>query len=69
MRIFQNKFNLRQYLRKRYKRRNIEIAPEDILIDSSNIPEYDTSQLEGRLEKPISRFSLYSVIGFFMMYL
>jgi penicillin-binding protein 2 len=69
MRIFQNKFNLRQYLRKRYKRRNIEIAPEDILIDSSNIPEYDTSQLEGRLEKPISRFSLYSVIGFFMIVL
>ncbi len=69
MRFFQNKFNLRQYLRRRYKRRNIEIAPEDILIDSSNIPEYDTSQLEGRLEKPISRFSLYSVIGFFMIVL
>ncbi len=69
MRIFQNKFNLRQYLKRRYKRRNIEIAPEHILIDSSNIPEYDTSQLEGRLEKPISRFSLYSVIGFFMIVL
>ena len=54
---------------KKNKKKNIEIAPEDVLIDSSNIPDFDTYQLEGRLEKPISRFSLYSVIGFFMIVL
>ena len=57
------------FLGKKNKKKNIEIAPEDVLIDSSNIPDFDTYQLEGRLEKPISRFSLYSVIGFFMIVL
>jgi penicillin-binding protein 2 len=36
--------------RKRYK----EIDPEEIFIDSENLPEFDLQQFEGRLEKPIS---------------
>lgn len=44
---------------------NKEIDPDEILLDSSNLPEYDTSQFEGRLEKPITRAALYSIFGFF----
>lgn len=44
-----------------------EIDPDEILIDSSNICRFDTDQLEGRLEKPITRLSLYSVAGFFAL--
>ena len=44
-----------------------EISPDEILLDSSNLPNYDTSQFEGRLEKSISRRSLYSVIAAFLL--
>lgn len=50
---------------KRRTRKSREIDPDEILLDSSNIPNFDTSQFEGRIEKPISRFSLYLVGGFF----
>lgn len=35
-----------------------EIDPDQVLLDSSNLPHYDQSQFEGRLEKPISRAAL-----------
>ena len=40
-----------------------EIYPDEIFIDSENIPKFDTQQLEGRLEKPITKktFWLLSV--------
>lgn len=45
----------------RRNRRSREIDPDEVLIDSSNLPRYDTSRFEGRLEKSIKRRSLYSV--------
>lgn len=39
---------------RRRKRRNPELNPDDIFLDSSNLPDFDRSRLEGRLEKPIS---------------
>lgn len=44
------------------KKKNQEIYPDEIFMDSKNIPEFDTQQFEGRLEKPISRktFKLFS---------
>ncbi len=38
--------------------RGREIDPDEILLDSSNIPKFDRSQFEGRLERPISRAAL-----------
>ena len=32
-----------------------EIYPDEIFIDSENIPKFDTQQFEGRLEKPITK--------------
>lgn len=36
-------------------KRDREIAPDEIFLDSSNLPDFDQSGLEGRLERPISR--------------
>lgn len=38
--------------RKRY--RGHELNPDEIFLDSSNLPDFDHARLEGRLEKPIS---------------
>ena len=43
------------------KHKYIEIDPDEILIDSSNLPQFNTSQFEGRIEKPISRAVLYGI--------
>ncbi len=40
------------------KKEYTEIDPDEILLDSSNIPKYDSYQFEGRLEKPISKATL-----------
>jgi len=42
--------------RKRPKRKSTDdIAPDEIFLDSHNSPQFDRSQFEGRIEKPISR--------------
>ena len=45
--------------RRLFKRRrtNAEIAPDEIFLDASNIPAFDTDQFEGRIERPIERKS------------
>ncbi len=40
---------------KRRKYKDQEIAPDEIFLDSTNLPEFDRNQFEGRLEKPITR--------------
>lgn len=47
---------------RRGKHREREIAPDEIFLDSSNLPDFDQSRLEGRLEKPIGR-STYLGMG------
>lgn len=44
-----------------------EIDPEDIFLDSSNLPEFDRNQLEGKIEKPLSRLISYSILAFFFL--
>ncbi len=41
--------------RRRRFARNRELAPEDILLDAENLPDFDHSRMEGKLEKPIPR--------------
>ena len=38
---------------KKYKK--IEIAPDEIFLDSSNLPQYNKDQFEGRIEKPLGQ--------------
>ena len=42
-------------------RRTRDIAPDEIFLDSSNLPRHNKSQFEGRIERPISRQALVGV--------
>ncbi|MBI2476126.1 MAG: hypothetical protein HYV67_02700 [Candidatus Taylorbacteria bacterium] len=46
-----------------------EIDPDEILIDAKNLPQFDQSQFEGRLEKPISKRTVISCGIFFCLIL
>jgi len=37
----------------RRKRADLEIAPDEIFLDASNVPDFDRNRFEGRLEKPL----------------
>ena len=52
---------------KRRGRKSHEIAPDEVLLDSSNLPKFDTSQFEGRIGQPISLVALYSIGVFFVV--
>src|SRR5438132_1032705 len=40
-------------VKKKFKGQSREINPEDIFLDSANIPEFNRDRFEGRMEKPI----------------
>lgn len=46
-----------------------EIDPDEIFLDSRNLPQFDTNQFEGRIDKPISRGVLVVTLGFFILVL
>lgn len=45
----------------RKSRRAIEVDPDQVLLDAHNLPQFDRDQMEGRLERPISRPALYGI--------
>jgi penicillin-binding protein 2 len=51
----------------KYDRREKDIDPDEIFIDSKNLPNFDTDQFEGRIEKSISRRSIFILTGFFVL--
>jgi penicillin-binding protein 2 len=44
---------LNKFRQKRYSSK--DIALDEVFLDSQNLPEFDRNQLEGRIEKPISK--------------
>ncbi len=48
---------------------NSTIEPDEIFLDSSNLPEFDRNQFEGRLEKPIQLRSIIFIGTFFLIVL
>ena len=44
---------------RRRKRRDLEIAPDEIFLDASNAPAFDRTRFEGRLEKPLSHGTFF----------
>ncbi|HVV39136.1 MAG TPA: penicillin-binding transpeptidase domain-containing protein [Candidatus Paceibacterota bacterium] len=46
-------------MRRKKRRFSPEIQPDEILIDSSNLPQFDTDHMEGRIEQPIDRRALF----------
>ncbi|MBP6884521.1 MAG: hypothetical protein KBC17_01705 [Candidatus Pacebacteria bacterium] len=60
--------NLIRKYRNRYRRRyNPLVEPDEIFLDSKNLPDFNTQQFEGTLEYPIRRSSLGSVGGLFLI--
>jgi penicillin-binding protein 2 len=41
--------------RKKVSYKGLDIAPDEIFLDSQNLMEFDQDQMEGKLEKPVSR--------------
>lgn len=56
-----------KFLKRTRKHRKYEIAPEDIFLDSSNLPEFDRHQMEGRIEMAISQRHILFLGGCFML--
>jgi penicillin-binding protein 2 len=62
--------SFRRYVYHFVSKRSGEIAPDEIFLDAYNLPEFNTHQFEGRLEKPISKTSIiilsvsFLLIGF-----
>lgn len=55
---------------RRNKRNSIiskNFDPDEIFLDSANRPGFDTHHMEGRIEKPISRGSIFLIGGFFAL--
>jgi penicillin-binding protein 2 len=51
------------------KKRRRSIDPDEIFLDSSNIPAYDKDQFEGRIEQPISTTSIITLGVLFVLLL
>lgn len=43
------------------------IEPDEIFLDSSNLPSLDPAQLEGRVERPVSRFGIAATGAVFVL--
>ena len=50
------------------KKKSFEIAPEDIFLDSRNLPEFNRHQMEGRIEQAINKNNIL-ILGIFFMLL
>lgn len=57
---------LKIYFKRNRRQIKNSIDPDEIFLDSQNLPAFDTSQFEGRLEKPIAR-SVFSLMSFFIL--
>lgn len=56
--------------KKDYKNRSKNIDPDEIFLDSENLPNFNVNQFEGRIEKPISiQTFVFLGIGFFLIFL
>ncbi len=51
--------------RKRSRNSSHEIDPDEIFLDSSNLPDFNVEQFEGRIEKAIPRRNVYIIGAFF----
>jgi penicillin-binding protein 2 len=49
------------------RKRTVQIDPDEIFLDSENLPAFDVSQFEGRIERPISLVTILVLSGFFLV--
>ncbi|MFA4975170.1 MAG: penicillin-binding transpeptidase domain-containing protein [Candidatus Paceibacterota bacterium] len=61
---------IRRILRKqKIKNANFFVEPDEIFLDSKNLQNFDRQQFEGRIEKPISKKTIFFVGFFFLLFL
>lgn len=48
-------------IKKLFTKPDTEIAPDEIFLDSSNLPDFDRNQFEGRIEKPIAKSTVFKL--------
>ncbi len=54
---------MRRLWGRKHRVQSAEVQPDEILIDSSNVPEFDRDQFEGRIERPFGRRSFFFAGG------
>lgn len=54
-------------IKRRFQRPIQEINPEEIFLDASNLPDFNVSQFEGRIEKPIAFRAVMILALFFSL--
>lgn len=59
--------SFRRLFAKKFTSRSVNIDPDEIFLDSKNLPQFDTYQFEGRIEKPINISSVVIVSVCFVM--
>ena len=52
---------IRKIKRKKNRRSNDFLEPDEIFLDSKNLPDFDTQQFEGQIVRPISRNSMWGI--------
>lgn len=63
---FSRKFK-KYFFRVWRSKRGVEIDPDEIFLDSSNLPDFNVHQFEGRIEKPIPKKTLVWLGSFFLL--
>ena len=57
------------FKKQKIRNANFFVEPDEIFLDSKNLPNFDRQQFEGRIEKPISKSSIFFVGVFFLILL
>ncbi|MFA5889224.1 MAG: penicillin-binding transpeptidase domain-containing protein [Candidatus Paceibacterota bacterium] len=59
---------IKRLFTKRDYRSNRDIDPDEIFLDSKNLPDFNTDQFEGRIEKPISQ-TVFNLLIIFIIFI
>ena len=60
-------YRIKKFFTRRDYRSNRDIDPDEIFLDSKNLPDFDTDQFEGRIEKPIPN-AVFGLVMFFIVF-
>lgn len=60
---------IKRIIRKIGSRSYEDIYPDEVFLDSENLPQFDDYQFEGRIERPISTSGFYFFTAFFLVVL
>lgn len=55
--------------KQKIKNANFFIEPDEIFLDSKNLENFDRQQFEGRIEKPITKKTIFFIGAFFVLFL